>query len=312
MPDVAVHASFSKEVLRSLPPEIRGAILRDPYDFGAYGPDLWFMHRPWVRREGRGRRMHTTRTGAFLTALARQGKTGGSRAELFSYLAGFLCHYALDAEAHPYIIRRTTTEFHYPRAHMSFEHSLDVCQMARDGVWGEKHPVTEHYFLPLSLPASMARDLDAVYREVYGWPDCTRALNRAFRRYRRCYRAMENPRGLAAFLARRAKKSVLPALVYSESFFREVDVENEVGAEWRHSHEDSLRSQETFAQLREKARRRAVEMIEAAWRWIYMDQGTEEDLARLIGNDSYLSGLPVDDPRNLNVPSLLPPETNLK
>ena len=67
MPDVAVHLSFGEEVERSLPAEIRKVLESDPYTFALLGPDIWFMHKPWIRRNGRGRRMHTTRTGEFLS-----------------------------------------------------------------------------------------------------------------------------------------------------------------------------------------------------------------------------------------------------
>ena len=309
MPDVAVHASFGKEVLERLPAGIRETIHPVPFEFAQFGPDPWFMYKPWVsRREGRGRRMHTTKTGAFLMTLAKQAREGKVRDDMFSYLAGFLCHYALDTGTHPYIIRRTTTEFHYPRAHMSFEHSLDVKQMERDGHAGEKHPITDHYFHPRRLPKAMEEELNRVYETVYGWKDCHRALNEAYRLYRQCYRMMENPENMSARLARRSGESVLRSLVYSESFFREVDVENEAHAEWAHSHEEEDVSRESFPELREKAAARAVEMIEAAYGWIYRDEGTEEELSVLIGNRSYLSGLDLDDPRNMKVASLLPPE----
>ena len=55
---------------------------------------------------------------------------------LFSWLAGFFCHYALDSTAHPYIIYVTTAEYHYPRCHMSLEHELDMRQIRRDGLGG--------------------------------------------------------------------------------------------------------------------------------------------------------------------------------
>ena len=110
MPDVAVHAAFGREVLASLPPDVRFVICRDPWTFGLFGPDLWFMHKPWRRREGRGRRMHTTRPGAFLCALLDRAKTSPCREELFSWLSGFFCHYALDSMTHPYIIYMTTEE----------------------------------------------------------------------------------------------------------------------------------------------------------------------------------------------------------
>ena len=50
-----------------------------------------------------------------------------------------------------------------PRGHMSFEHSLDKLEMKREGVWGEKHPVTEHYFTNLRLPECIREDIDAFF-----------------------------------------------------------------------------------------------------------------------------------------------------
>ena len=108
MPDIVQHHAFGTEVREALAPEIRNDLAEQPYIFALYGPDPWFMYRPVKPRQGRGRRMHTTRTGEFLRALAFQAKTGTAPRETFSYLAGFLCHYALDSHTHPYIIWRTT------------------------------------------------------------------------------------------------------------------------------------------------------------------------------------------------------------
>jgi hypothetical protein len=49
-------------------------------------------------------------------------------------------------------------------------------------------------------------------------------------------------------------------------------------------------------------------MIAAAYRYVFCDDISEEELSRVIGNRSYLSGLDVDDPRNTSVSFLLPPE----
>ena len=100
MPDIVQHHAFGTEVREALAPEIRKYLAEQPYIFALYGPDPWFMYRPVKPRQGRGRRMHTTRTGEFLRALALQAKTGTAPRETFSYLAGFLCHYALDSVAH--------------------------------------------------------------------------------------------------------------------------------------------------------------------------------------------------------------------
>lgn len=312
MPDVVVHASFGKEVLSSLPEEIRSVVVPGPYRFAQFGPDIWFMHRPWRRREGRGRRMHTTRTGAFLTGLLRRTVRSSCRAEMFSYLSGFFCHYALDSVTHPYIIYVTAEEHCFPRSHQSLEHSLDVLEMKRDGFWGEAHPVTDHYYPALRLPPVMKQDVDAVFKEVYGWPDCWAALNRSFARYRKCYRVMEHPRGVASRITRLTRADLLRSLVYSESQFLTMDVENAGHRPWKHPFDHSLTFTDSFPELRAKALERAVSLIAAAYRLLWKKEGTEEEVSALIGDLSYLSGLPEGDPRNGSVPSLLPPDAGKK
>ena len=306
MPDVAVHASFGREVLAALPEKVREAILPEPYTFALFGPDIWFMHQPWRRRAGRGRQMHTTKPGLFLLSLVRRAGVSSCRAQMFSYLAGFFCHYALDSITHPYIIYVTAEEYVFPRSHMSLEHALDSAEICRDGFGNEKHPVTDHYFPLIRLPECMQPDLDAVYQEVYGWNNCWAALNRSFRRYRRCYRILEHPRGIAARIAKLTKLNVLRSLVYSESHFHTLDPENTEHRTWRHPFDPGRNSSESFTDLREKARLYAVSLIDAAYRLLAQGEGNEESLAALIGNRSYLSGLPADDPRNHRVKSLLP------
>ena len=307
MPDPTVHVSFGREVLASLPQEVRDAITPVPYTFSLFGPDVWFLYKPFGRHESRGRRMHTTKPGLFLMSLLRRAGTSAAQAEMFSYLAGFMCHYALDSTAHPYIIYLTAEKHVFPRSHMCLEHALDAAVMQRDGYWGEKHPLTDHYFPKLRLPEKMRADLDAVYESVYGWTGCWADMNRSCLRYRQCFRIMEHPRGFAARLTRLTKIPVLRSLMYSESFFLGRDPENEAHRTWHHPFDPTLASDESFPEMREKARQFAVRIISAAFRYLRYGEGTDESLAALIGDRSYLSGLPSEDPRNLTVPSMLPP-----
>ena len=308
MPDVAVHAAFGREVRAELKREIAEKIHEVPYTFAQFGPDIWFMYQPWKRREGRGRRMHTTRPGEFLTALAARAKESRHPEELFSYLAGFLCHYALDAGTHPYIIHMTEEKTKLPRGHMSFEHSLDRREMERAGVWGEKHPVTDHYFPKLKLPESLREDIDAVFSRVYGWKHCWKALNVSLPRYRLCYRSMENPKSLLSRIAGRSGNPALRSLSYAHSHYEGTDVENTAHAGWTHSHDKNERSDADFAGMKAAAKQNALEMIEASYRYIFTGDLGEEELREMIGNRSYLSGLPADDPRNTAVSFLLPPQ----
>ena len=310
MPDIAVHAVFGERVFASLSKSTQKHIWKDPWLMALFGPDPWFVHLPPKKQEGRGRRMHTTQTGAFLTGLLAQARSGGQPEAVFSYLAGFICHYTLDATAHPYIIRRTISEFTRPGSHRAFEHTMDVRELQRRGLWGQAHPLTGSPLMPaLRLPPELQQDLDAVYHRVYGWKNCWQAMNRDYAFFRFLYRHMENPHGILCFLARLTNNSTLRSLAYGASYLAEEDVENLAHRPWTHSHDASLTSVESLSDLMESARQKAVRMIEAAAACIWGPVSLEEASA-VIGNYSYLSGLPMGDPRNWVVPSMSPPEEN--
>lgn len=307
MPDAGVHYAFGREVYDSLPQEIQKELIREPYTVALYGPDPWFMYRPrGDKRWRRGRRMHTARTGAFLTALAKRAGSGKGGKEMFSYLAGFLCHYALDSTTHPYIIWETTEVCSRKAAHRALEHSLDVLQMEKDGVWGGLHALTDNYLPGMKLPAVMREALDSAYREVYGWEHCLCSINRCYALYRCLYRLMEKPKGFFVWLTKKKNSDLLRSLVYSESYMKDADPANTEKRTWRNPYDPETVSDESFAELREKARISAVKMITEAWERI--GRGEAEQLAAVFGSRSYLSGLDVSDPKNMNVPSLLPGE----
>ena len=308
MPDVAYHHAFGQDVRAALSPETRGMLSDAPFLFALYGPDIWFLYQPWKRRQGRGRRMHTTRCGDFLTALALRARDGESREEIFSYLAGFLCHYALDSTLHPYIVWQTTETWPFPEAHRDMEHAMDAALLKREGFWGERHPVTDHHMTRIQLPESLDADLDAVYGEVYGWRNVRSALNRSYLRYRKLYRFMEKPRSLFAFLATVIPTHTVRSISYSRSSFLDLDAENTEHQAWKWPCAPEQTSAESAEELYARALEDAVRMIEDCRAFAADGAFDEAELRRRLGNRSYLSGLDADDPRNQRVRSLRPPE----
>ncbi len=308
MPDVVIHYSIGQEVRRRLSPEIRSVLQEAPYIFALYGPDPWFMYKPWHHGSGRGRTMHTRRPGVFLLSLANASRSAwGTVAgeQLFSYLAGFLCHYAMDATAHPYIIWATTERYRQHQSHRAFEHTLDIREMERLGLQKGPHPVTDHFLPALQLPPEMHPGLDEVYRRVYGWENAWQQLNRCYRMFRSLYRHTDNSRGFVSFLARASKKELLQGFAYSESYLSEVDVENNAHEVWHSAYNPEETARTDFAQMRETATVQAVEMIQAVRS--YIDGSlSEAELRPIIGNRSYLSGLDADDSRNWSVPGMEP------
>ena len=315
MPDMVTHIYFGEQVLSSLPETISQHIEPKLFSHTALGPDIWFFigfYGANVRSlSPRGVYMHENRTGEFLTALAKRTGRAADREGMFSYLTGYLCHYALDCTAHPYIIYRTgnykeTPEtLRYRGNHTRLERAID-CWVIREkyGCRVRDFSLTDRS-LPLKrLPESIREDLDAVYREVFGWDSVWASLNRSIQDQRMFYRLVQDPSGLLDRIANLADNgtSKTPVNVYSyhgrELDRQVVDFLNEKHTPWCNFADASLQSTESFPDLLDRAGELARQYLRAAYRYVYEGSVSSAELSALIGNRSYTSGLDCRDMSN--------------
>ncbi len=105
MPACITHNLFAQNVLK----EVSQPEGFDPALFlwGAQGPDYLFCHRylPWMHGRSLmeyGYRLHAVKPSVTL-GLMRDFLRENPEPEYRSYVMGFLCHYALDSTAHPYV-----------------------------------------------------------------------------------------------------------------------------------------------------------------------------------------------------------------
>ncbi len=140
MPSTYAHYRFGKEVLERLDPDLRSVIdaHRELYDIGLHGPDILFyfdaLHRNPVNRTGFS--MHD-RPGREFFGPARELLPGvEDRGAGEAYLYGFVCHFALDSECHPYIEDRIRES---GIAHTKIEGEFDRMLLVEDG----KDPVRQ-------------------------------------------------------------------------------------------------------------------------------------------------------------------------
>lgn len=193
MADFVSHHLFGERALRVFPAPVQQLVQRHPASFrwGCQGPDPLFYRKvlrgsPWHKL---GNRMHSEQTDPLFAALARgvHDLTGEAQQAAAAYFYGFLCHYALDSEIHPYVycrqeqIRAADAKLSASAVHCQIESDIDyllyerVCQA----------PVTEfdpaeHYRLPPDEQAVLSVLLHAVLRRVYGETVPVRELRRAF------------------------------------------------------------------------------------------------------------------------------------
>ena len=251
MPDIVTHTAFGAEILKRMDLKVDRRI----FNFGLSGPDPFLFCRfylpPFRKRVNRySSVMHRERTGDFLAEMARRSK--GDR-RVFSYLAGFLCHYALDSNTHPYINRKAE---YSPIMHMAIEHKLDNL------IGGE-------ICIPPFLPDSMEGKVGGAVTKIYGWDDAWEKLKQGQRDMKRFYRIVADKDGRLDWFARKTHTK-LALVSYKSKSLDGMDLSG-------------------FFPLYGKALDDAVRYIEAA-RGYVNGKISETQLRAVIGSRSYIEG----------------------
>lgn len=205
MPGIVKHREMGRTVYNELPQKIADEIIIDIFDMALFASDPYSFYRfiAFPFKHGINRRssvMHAEHCADFLVELAKQSRDR----EMFSYLAGYLCHYALDAGAHPYI---NLKENDVGGMHMAIENRLDVIELERIGKSLSGRPITREYFPPF-LPGSMRKDLNRITKKLYGWNDHWDKLSVSYRHMKLFTYLAEDPSGLVAMTAGRLKRPV--------------------------------------------------------------------------------------------------------
>ena len=107
MPTTYAHYKFGEEVIGALPRLLRSAIEnnRELFDLGVHGPDLLFYYKALTKNpvSGQGYALHDRPAADFFRHAAEVIARAEDPAAARAYIYGFICHFALDSECHPYV-----------------------------------------------------------------------------------------------------------------------------------------------------------------------------------------------------------------
>ena len=138
MPGYLTHYLAGRELFGKMSENLQKTVKsnRKIFNLGSQGPDIFFYYFPGMIRKATrriGTHMHENDLGYFLAYMAKCAKSAQNNAErdvIFSYTAGFVMHYALDANAHPYVYAKThddyATKLENSAEHRKFETAIDV------------------------------------------------------------------------------------------------------------------------------------------------------------------------------------------
>ena len=106
MPAACAHYEFGQITLLCLTPEQREITdkNKEMFDLGLQGPDILFFYKPYVNNpiSKVGHKIHSTQASMFFSEMFFYDDVVENRKKL-AYLFGFICHYCLDKNCHPYI-----------------------------------------------------------------------------------------------------------------------------------------------------------------------------------------------------------------
>lgn len=107
MPALYAHNRFGADVAKRLDGEVKEIVKRyyTQFRIGLQGPDIFFFYKPLKRNpiSKYGYGMHDEYADSFFEKAAEIVREKGRHSREYAYILGFICHFTLDSECHPYV-----------------------------------------------------------------------------------------------------------------------------------------------------------------------------------------------------------------
>lgn len=310
MPGFITHYIFGCQVIKEIDNKHIKKVIKDNinvYSLGLQGPDLLFYF-PYSFTGNRKRLasvMHVYETGSFFENLIDEiSKLNGNEQYIgIAYLYGFLGHYSLDTECHPYIYYRTgylSKGRDYFGKHTDFE--TDIDNILYDRVRNKKVvDFRQEKTIKLNKKerSVVASLLNNACKKTYPYIKTNRKLMEfAIDNFYYLNGMLNDKKGYKKKVFEFAEKIILGNVSASPLFMVENkntvwdDVLNDNHKEWKNPWNMKFKSSESFQELMQKAKIKHINMMELIESEFSDSNSINYDRVReTIRSDSYHSGL---------------------
>ncbi|WP_461811112.1 zinc dependent phospholipase C family protein [Faecalimonas sp.] len=142
MPALYAHNQFGNRVLQKLDVKKRAFLLKNLRQFriGLHGPDYLFFYKPLSPNpiSQIGFQIHERPASEFMEYARKVIWENGTESPEYAYILGFICHFALDSECHPFVaeeMKRTGI------GHVELESEFEKFLMRKNGEDPLSYPV---------------------------------------------------------------------------------------------------------------------------------------------------------------------------
>ena len=312
MPAFATHYLFLEEIREELEKETDFSLDYKTAGVGTQGPDIFIFHRLWppvtIYKSlfGTASKIHRGKPAELFEAFADYLKTSKNRDIALSYIYGFILHYALDRNCHPFVyayqdmITSENKHIHSLAAHNQVEHAVDTYLLYnRKGIYPPSLFNPEETFTTDETALSeIAELMHCVVERCYGKDVERKEIIKAVTDTASLQATLSDKNGNATKIAHMIERPLGPLTGYFKlsASIKPKDLDlaqkyaNERHKEWTspYSH---ITSTESFEDLFEKSKSDALELIKG---FNEICEGKKTGL-EVTKNISFLTGLPVED-----------------
>ncbi|KPU44062.1 hypothetical protein OXPF_22280 [Oxobacter pfennigii] len=308
MPDIFTHVANGKESIKRLNIMEDGYCIQPQNIFflGCMGPDIFLYHNfyPWKANRTvneLGDEMHTKNCGDFIVSAFEYIKNEDlDEKEILDdmrvlYFLGYICHYAADRIAHPFVFSRSGVydennpdTYKLKHAHKIMELSIDY-HLARRLYGLDVNKVKMHELLDVG--ETMPKGIVYIYRKILNgyFGNIVSKLsgdyiNESYRAIKSAWKIFYDP----IFI----KRYTMKVLGYGDYFYPTNpnlrDYMNEKGRDWPHPCDFRNTSREDFYTIFERTVELAADMLKSAIDYLYKKRDINK-FKESIGNFSFLT-----------------------
>ena len=317
MPATIMHAVFAKDVYDILPKDISKNINLDRCKMFAQSMDSLMFYNLFSLASGKNIRrfqsyFHDNKTQDFFINLLKFIKDNEIKDEdVYSFLVGSICHYALDSTIHPYVIYKTGSfnkkdpkTYKYNNVHAFMETFLDNDMVRRRM---KCNPYTfdfiDYCFDIRPFSKKLDRTLNYTFFNTFHLRDMDLIYYKSLKQMKMALRLFRKDRfgikktiykTVDTFTPKRTYR--FEAISYHYPLDDRHNFLNSNHRTWRNPCIYDMTSEESFVDLYLKAIKLTKVMICASFDYL---KGKEIELDKIFTNNSYITGLNCNDKKEL-------------
>lgn len=269
---------------------------------GCQGPDyLLYYHANPLKSQKRAKEVqhygsvvHCEKVNEFMQAMAEKAKSDDNEVEM-AYVAGFLCHHALDAIAHPYVNYRTgsaTKKTGY--AHQLLEAQMDTGLM-------DYYKLLPSEYNPYKLIRISRKDMECLahfshqlLNQVYGFNEEYRVIYECYHDTQSIQHVLSDPKSNKYNIISKLENLMnIPGMATSMmipwKYDDKLDAANFRKDVWKHSVTGEEHN-ESFLEMFDKAVQESLGNLNSLNDFFFAD-GSLEPILKVMADRSYDSGI---------------------